>query len=101
MGQTFHSLWMRCGAFRAPQMCVREEQHDGTPVTLHLGLECHLCARQVSEMFPASPWCSIWCPSSWAVGEPSPNTKLCEELSFIGVLLCPSPQTKPETGNFW
>lgn len=88
---------MRSGAFRAQQVHVREEQHNGTPVTLHLGLVCHLCAWQVSEMFPASPWCMVWHPSSWAAGEPLPVMKLCEELSFIGALLPPSPQTKPQT----
>lgn len=83
MGQTFCALWMRSGAFRALQVRVREEQRNRTPVTLHLGLVCHLCACQVSEMFPASPWCMVWHPSSWAAGEPWPSMKPCEELSFI------------------
>lgn len=81
MGQTFCALWMRSGAFRAQQMHVREQQHNGTPVTLHLGLVCHLCTCQVSEMFSASPRCMVWCPRSQVFGETSPNTKLSSCLS--------------------
>lgn len=88
---------MRSGGFRALQVCVRGEKCNGTPVTLHLRLMCHLRACQVSEMFPASSWCVVWHPSCWTAGEPSPNTKLCQKLSFIGALLPPSPQLKPET----
>ena len=36
-GTNFHTLWMRSGAFRAPQVHVREEQCNGTPVSLAPG----------------------------------------------------------------
>lgn len=65
-GRAARAVWMRPGAFRAPQVRAREEQRDGTAVTSHLGLLCRPRSHQVLGMFPASPWSVAWHPSSWA-----------------------------------
>lgn len=59
MGQTVLALWMRSDAFRALQVHVREEQHDGTPVTLHLGLMCHLTRFWKCSLLPCGAWSGI------------------------------------------
>lgn len=68
------ALWMRSGAFRALQVCEREEQRSRTPVPWNLGLLCHPCSCLPME-----------------------HPRSCKELIFHGALLPSSLQMQPET----